>query len=171
MTNATLRGDYDALVCINEIRKSYRITDTAKIGDNFIVVEGLDSKITNGRVLTLENSTTLNAEGVVVDRTVGLKIYFQNSLKNNYTPTDVAFRNITGLSTTPQLVVSGTLSEVIQTKVHERLHKSPFGLKDLSSQDNIMYKSRGRSDTKLRYRQEQKSFEDGTESQWDKITR
>ena len=69
------------------------------------------------------------------------------------------------------MVVSGTLSEVIQTKVHERLHKSPFGLKDLSSQDNIMYKSRGRSDTKLRYRQEQKSFEDGTESQWDKITR
>ncbi|MFT3738446.1 MAG: hypothetical protein QM786_06785 [Breznakibacter sp.] len=167
----SLNGNSNALVCLNEIRQSYRITDTAKVGSNFILVEGLDSKIIHGRVLTLDCSLSSNTESVVVERTEGLKIIFQDTLKNSYTPTDIAFRNITGLSEVPQLVVTGTLTEIVQTMVHERLHKYPFALKDLNSQDNIMYKNRGRLDSKLKYRQEQKAFETGTESQWEKISR
>ncbi|MEN6501278.1 MAG: hypothetical protein ABFC55_02720 [Tenuifilaceae bacterium] len=37
----------------------------------------------------------------------------------------------------------------MQAIVHERLHKPLFGLNDLSNQDNIMYKARGRFDKNL----------------------
>ena len=105
--------------------------------------------------------------------------YVNGEIENDFSINDLVWREISGLSSNPQLIKTGSSklpkSVVYSTIVHERLHKQPFGLTDLSGEtqnmDNIMlYKT---SENKKKLRNRPLKVYDGTrtEKQWDRIKR
>ena len=159
------------------IHMSVRLKQPIKKGSSYFVAEFNDTKLVAGRILHI--STDSIDERVTIKEVINDTIYVNGEIENDFSINDLVWREISGLSSNPQLIKTGSSklpkSVVYSTIVHERLHKQPFGLTDLSGEtqnmDNIMlYKT---SENKKKLRNRPLKVYDGTrtEKQWDRIKR
>ena len=159
------------------IHMSVRLKQPIKKGSSYFVAEFNDTKLVAGRILHI--STDFIDERVTIKEVINDTIYVNGEIENDFSINDLVWREISGLSSNPQLIKTGSSklppSVVYSTIVHERLHKQPFGLTDLSGEtqnmDNIMLYKTAENKKKLRNRPLNIYGGTRTEKQWDKIKR
>ncbi|MCQ2376364.1 MAG: hypothetical protein MJ069_10775, partial [Salinivirgaceae bacterium] len=164
----------ESIVVINtDIHRSYRLKRSISVGDTVIIIKHQDDKIRNKQINKLFIGD-ISTETLTIIDVKNDTLYLGTPVLREYSDTVLVWRNLAGISTAPQIIKhkSNDINKVI---VHERLHRSPFGLLDLGgdavNQDNIMLYYDSSGARKLRNRQLKIRKDDSYEKQWDKIVR
>jgi transglutaminase-like putative cysteine protease len=175
ITGAGLVGS-PKIAYVEKIRDNWRMAAAAAAGANTITLVDASKIGTGGYTVGAATGAGEPITISSVNKTTNV-ITLSARLSSNHAATETVYSELAGLAGNPQLVTDAD-GELIETIVHEMLHRAYFGgLLDLEKNDNVMYWTTGATDDKIRYRQ-QKVVETGTgvptgakEKQWDKIAR
>jgi hypothetical protein len=112
------------------------------------------------------------AEPIEVDHKSGEDVHLKTALINDHPTTDGLIFPLLGLSGNPIYVAEAALSlaKEVETIGHEMGH-SKMNWLDLTSIENMMNADGSNTDNQIRCRELPKSYESGTEKQWDLVRR
>lgn len=163
------------IVIVKNLNWIYFLAVAASIGDTRITLKSAYAA-NFMRFIVVGNSYDIgvgsNKETITVLSKTGSRVAITSTLTKNHPLTEGLMWPLSGLSGSPIWVQEGnkTVDKIKQTIAHECGH-SLFNWKDVNAPTSLMHFSSGRTDTKLRYKDQPKKYNAGNENQWNKVNR
>lgn len=157
---------------IKNMKSHYYLASAASAGDTTITIRG-SSFFDPNRAMPLGTGATM--ENVTVSSHSGGTLTLSSPLANGHLVGEPLEFPATGWGSDPVVVqeLTDTVNAIAGTIAHEAGHNRSAGLRlvDINDGQNLMHHSRGRSDYRLRYCPRTKTYDSGTENQWETIPR
>ncbi|MCU0577375.1 MAG: hypothetical protein MUD15_11200 [Desulfobacterota bacterium] len=163
-------GTKTRVAIVRDMVSYYYLNADAPRGQRWVTVRGGSTFYTTGDSVTLGSGAT--QETLTVASKSGNRVNFTSALTHAHRTGETLEFPAAGWSCDPILIIEGntSLDTIKWTIPHEVGHRN-LSLKDVEDRTNVMHSSQGGSDYRLRYCPRRKTYEAGTENQWDTIPR
>jgi hypothetical protein len=163
-------GTKTRVAIVRDMVSYYYLNADAPRGQRWVTVRGGSTFYTTGDSVTLGSGAT--QETLTVASKSGNRVNFTSALTHAHRTGETVEFPAAGWSCDPILIIEGntSLDTIKWTIPHEVGHRN-LSLKDVEDRTNVMHSSQGGTDYRLRYCPRRKTYEAGTENQWDTIPR